>query len=136
MGIICPPGWIRVNCYDKIWVCHGTPGTPRDDRPVFMRNQRIKPFIQTSKEIKKLCILFLAGSNNQFRNCIIILYSFGLFFTKKQYKMKMTLVTIVQNNEWKYWFEVSDLVVGSVEVEVGTKSFLCVAPEFHNFFPL
>ena len=29
-----PPGWNRVNWSVKIWVCHGTPGTPRDDRPV------------------------------------------------------------------------------------------------------
>ena len=33
MGKICPPGWHRVNWSAKIWVCHGTPGTPRDDRP-------------------------------------------------------------------------------------------------------
>ena len=30
-----PPGWNRVNWSFKIWVCHGTPGTPRDDRPVY-----------------------------------------------------------------------------------------------------
>ena len=28
IGIICPPGWNRVNWFAKIWVCHGTPGTP------------------------------------------------------------------------------------------------------------
>ena len=26
-------GWNRVNWSAKIWVCHGTPGTPRDDTP-------------------------------------------------------------------------------------------------------
>ena len=33
-GIICPLGWDRFNWSFKIWRCHGTPGTPRDDRPV------------------------------------------------------------------------------------------------------
>ena len=28
-----PPVWNRVSWSAKIWVCHGTPGTPRDDRP-------------------------------------------------------------------------------------------------------
>ena len=35
VGIICLPGWDRVNWSAKIWVCHGTPGTPRDDTPAF-----------------------------------------------------------------------------------------------------
>ena len=33
---IYPPwlrGWDRDNRSAKIWLCHGTPGTPRDDRP-------------------------------------------------------------------------------------------------------
>ena len=33
MSIICPLGWDRVNWSAKIWGCHGTTGTPRDDRP-------------------------------------------------------------------------------------------------------
>ena len=33
LGIICPLGWDRVNWSAKIWGCHGTPGTPRDDTP-------------------------------------------------------------------------------------------------------
>ena len=33
MGIICSPLVEIGNWSAKIWVCHGTPGTPRDDRP-------------------------------------------------------------------------------------------------------
>ena len=33
-GHLNPPGWDRVNWSAKIWGCHGTPGIPRDDRPV------------------------------------------------------------------------------------------------------
>jgi hypothetical protein len=32
-GIICPPGWERVNWSANNWGCHGTPRTPREDTP-------------------------------------------------------------------------------------------------------
>ena len=45
VGLICPhPGWDRVNWFAKIWGCHGTPGTPGDDRPAVVCGQKIDCF--------------------------------------------------------------------------------------------
>ena len=35
VGIMCPPGWDRVNWSTKILGCHSVPGTPRDETPVY-----------------------------------------------------------------------------------------------------
>ena len=64
--IICPHGLDRVNFSAKIWGYHGTPGIPRDDRPVvkmcpsaLASDPREKQSDQWSKPAYEILLAFL-----------------------------------------------------------------------------
>ena len=99
LGIIGPPDWNRANWSAKIWGCHGTPGTPRDDTPevyivctqthphkkTYLRCKRNFPKMHSKDDVLQplsLCAL-------------IVIYGFRLANSKKVFCIKNeTLIEI------------------------------------------